>query len=54
MKTIKDMSVEEIIIQTNYSELKYDIQRLRECFAILLGLVSIIGLTMFIILWRLI
>ena len=53
MKTIKNMSVEEIIIRTNYSELKADIIKLRECFAILIGVVSILGITIFVILWGL-
>jgi len=49
-KPIKDMSVEEIMYETELSEVKADIRKLRECFAIMMGVVSFMALTIFCIL----
>ena len=43
-KKIKDMSVKEIMYETELSEIKAEVKRLRDCFAIMLGVVSGMGL----------
>ena len=45
MKKIKVPTLKEIMYNTEIFELKRDIKKLRECFAVMLVIVSFIGLT---------
>jgi len=45
-KSIKDMSVEEIIIEMEKSELHSEVKKLRDCIGIIIIILCFIGITL--------